>query len=118
MKSNSFSRINAPALVAPSAAMLQPVRGTFLDIRVSRSLRPARLAQLQKLCVAQASTGDAGTPQSTEDRRSGRTTYRPASFTELVGDAVAAVVTGLEDGLTRMEVEFPSVSNVDGKKCA
>jgi hypothetical protein len=114
MKLNSFSKINAPALVAPSAAMLQTARGTCLDTHNFHSLRPARPVQLQKVCVAQASTGDAGTPQPVEDRRSGRTTYRPASFTELVGDAVQAVRTGLDDGLMRMEVEFPSVSNVDG----
>jgi hypothetical protein len=116
MKLNSFSRINAPALVGPSAAMLQPARGAFLDTHNVNSLRTRRPAQLNKLCVAQASTGDAATPQNVEDRRSGRTTYRPASFTELVGDAVQSVRCGLNDGLMRMEVEFPSVSNVDGKK--
>lgn len=49
------------------------------------------------------------------DRRAGRSTYRPNSFTEIVNDAIQAVLTGLEDGLTRMEVEFPAVSNVDGR---
>ena len=115
MKLNSYSRINAPALLAPSAAMLHSARGTFLESHISNSLRTSRPAQQHKLCVAQASTGDASTPQPVEDRRSGRTTYRPSSFTELLGDAVQAVVAGLEDGLTRMEVEFPAVSNVDGK---
>ena len=115
MKLNYFSKINAPALLVSPAAMLQPGRYAVLESRTLTSLRTARPAQLQKLCVAQASTGDASTPQPVEDRRSGRTTYRPSSFTELVGDAVQSVVTGLEDGLMRMEVEFPSVSNVDGK---
>lgn len=44
----------------------------------------------------------------------GRPTYRPESYSELVGDAVAAVAAAVDDGLTRMEVEFPAVSNVDG----
>jgi len=109
------SRINASVL-APSGAMLHPARRTVFDAHSVSSLRTARQARLHKLCVAQASTEDAGTPQPVEDRRSGRTTYRPASFTEIVGDAVQAIRTGLEDGFIRMEVEFPSVSNVDGKK--
>jgi hypothetical protein len=60
--------------------------------------------------------------QSTEqqgevvDKRAGRSTYRPASYTELVDDAVAAVAVAVSDGLTRLEVEFPAVSNVDGER--
>ena len=67
----------------------------------------------QKILVVQASTGDAKT--AADDRRAGRATYRPSSYAELVGDAVQAVLIGLEDGLDRMEIEFPAVSNVDGK---
>ena len=44
----------------------------------------------------------------------GRATYRPSSYSELVTDAVAAIATAVGDGLTRLEVEFPAVSNVDG----
>ncbi len=44
-----------------------------------------------------------------EDRSAGRETYRPASFQTLIDDASTAVLLGLEDGLTRMEVELPSV---------
>jgi len=113
MKLNSFSRINAPVL-APSGAMLQPVRRTVLDARSLGSIRKKKQAQFHKLCVAQASTEDAET-QPVEDPRSGRTTYRPASFSEMIGDAVQSIRTGLDDGLMRMEVEFPAVSNVDGK---
>lgn len=49
-----------------------------------------------------------------EDKRAGRSTYRPSSYSELVQDAVAAVVAAMGDGLNRLEVEFPAVSNVDG----
>lgn len=44
-----------------------------------------------------------------EDRSAGRATYRPESFQVVIDDASAAVLAGLEDGLTRMEVELPSV---------
>lgn len=55
------------------------------------------------------------TMRSFDERRSGRSTYRPSSYTEIVKDATEAILTGLADGLTRMEVEFPAVSNVDGE---
>ena len=48
------------------------------------------------------------------DKRAGRSTYRPNSYSELVNDAVEAVVAAVGDGVTRMEVEFPAVSEVDG----
>lgn len=47
---------------------------------------------------------------------SGRMTYRPASYAELVSDAAAALLKGIDSGLTRMEVEFPPIpTNVDGE---
>jgi hypothetical protein len=57
--------------------------------------------------------------QSTEqkgdiDKRAGRSTYRPSSYSELVEDAVEAVAAAMKDGHNRLEVEFPAVSNVDG----
>lgn len=53
-------------------------------------------------------------PPPTPSDCPGRATYRPSSYSELVTDAVAAIASGISDGLTRMEVEFPAVSNVDG----
>lgn len=114
MKLNSFSRINAPVL-APFGARLQPARRTVLNAHNVGSIRTTKQAQLHKLCVAQASTEDAETPQPVEEPGSGRATYRPASFNEMLGDAVQSLRTGLDDGLMRMEVEFPALSNVDGK---
>lgn len=55
--------------------------------------------------------------QEMEDKRAGRATYRPSSYSELVQDAVAAVIAAMGDGLNRLEVEFPAVSNVDGASC-
>lgn len=66
-------------------------------------------------CIAAAGGSTNGGTQNVEDRRSGRSTYRPSSYNELIDDASQAVLAGLQDGLTRMEVEFPAVSNVDGK---
>ncbi|KAG1661843.1 hypothetical protein FOA52_011610 [Chlamydomonas sp. UWO 241] len=44
-------------------------------------------------------------------------TYRPASYAELVEDAVASILSGMADGEGRMEVEFPPVPvKVDGYK--
>jgi hypothetical protein len=60
-------------------------------------------------------TGEAETQKKPTDRRAGRSTYRPSSYNELVDDAVQSIVSGLNDGLMRMEVEFPAVSNVDGE---
>ncbi|KAK9865651.1 hypothetical protein WJX84_008406 [Apatococcus fuscideae] len=47
------------------------------------------------------------TSRPASDRSSGRDTYQPSSYRELVGDATAAVASALEDGETRLEVEFP-----------
>ena len=51
-----------------------------------------------------------------ESKRAGRATYRPSTFTELIDDAVGSIVYGIQDGLNRVEVEFPAVSDVDGYK--
>ena len=46
----------------------------------------------------------------------GRMTYRPESYAELVSDAAAAMLNGIEAGVKRMEVEFPPIpTNVDGE---
>jgi hypothetical protein len=42
-------------------------------------------------------------------------TYRPESYAELVSDAAAALLQGVNAGLKRMEVEFPPIpTNIDG----
>jgi len=63
----------------------------------------------------EASGTDSSPSPNVEDRRAGRSTYRPSSYSELVNDALQSMICGLNDGLTRMEVEFPAVSNVDGE---
>lgn len=42
-------------------------------------------------------------------------TYRPASYQEMVADATRAITAALNDGLKRLEVEFPPVPvNIEG----
>ena len=61
-----------------------------------------------------AQTKESKTEDAPADKRAGRATYRPTTYTELVDDAVTAVAAAVKDGLNRLEVEFPAVSNVDG----
>jgi hypothetical protein len=65
--------------------------------------------------VASTSQPEAEAEHSRARRASGRQTYRPASFGELVNDATSAIRAAVEDGLTRLEVEFPPLpGNIDG----
>ncbi|KAI3429268.1 hypothetical protein D9Q98_005365 [Chlorella vulgaris] len=105
------------AACVPTAAHVRPRPHT------SRAAAPVR-RQSNHAAAAQQRCATLVRAQSTEqqgevvDKRAGRSTYRPASYTELVDDAVAAVAVAVSDGLTRLEVEFPAVSNVDGYKGA
>ncbi|KAJ9510543.1 hypothetical protein QJQ45_016020 [Haematococcus lacustris] len=70
----------------------------------SFSRRCGQAASRPALCHA------ADTQQPAVDSRSsGRMSYRPASFSVIVEDAVQCVADGIKNGLTRMEVEFPPV---------
>ncbi|GAQ90856.1 Low photosystem II accumulation 3 [Klebsormidium nitens] len=64
-------------------------------------------------CVVRASAG------TDVDPKAGVAKYKPASFEVLISDAARAVKYGLDDGLKRMEVEFPPLpSSVSGYKGA
>ena len=80
----------------------------------SAARRMARVNSITNplVCLAAAE----GEEKDSASRKAGRSTYRPSSYTELIDDAVASIVFGVQDNLKRMEVEFPSVSNVDGYK--
>lgn len=58
-----------------------------------------------------SASSSAAAAASTSSRRSraGRATYAPATFDELVDDASAALLAALDDGLRRVEVEFPAL---------
>ncbi|PSC74905.1 LOW PSII ACCUMULATION chloroplastic [Micractinium conductrix] len=74
--------------------------------------------EAEKLNGRAAMAAEQSREAAPEDKRAGRATYRPSTYTELVQDAVTAVAAAVADGETRLEVEFPAVSNVDGYKGA
>ena len=114
MKLHSISRAPA-ALAAPAQARSAILTETSVP---RQPFRPQRIANHARgtAPIRASSSGDASPPANVEDRRAGRSTYRPDSYTELIGDAVQAIAVGMADGLTRMEVEFPALSNVDGER--
>jgi Domain of unknown function (DUF1995) len=66
------------------------------------------------LCKAAAQEQAETTSSASSSKASGRETYRPESFQELVQDATDSIVAALQKGLTKLEVEFPPLpSNVD-----
>lgn len=93
----------------------------FVAARPAQAQRSQCARQQQQQPQAQrrwarlrAQTKESKTEDAPADKRAGRATYRPTTYTELVDDAVAAVAAAVKDGLNRLEVEFPAVSNVDG----
>ncbi len=66
-------------------------------------------------CTVKAAISTSGDAEAAAafDRRAGRSTYRPASFKILVEDAANSVVEALNEGDTRMEVEFPVLPGQD-----
>ena len=61
----------------------------------------------------EAVSSDAEAKSVTWDKSAGRSTYRPASFKELVEDAASSVIEALGEGSTRLEVEFPVLPGQD-----
>lgn len=91
---------------------LQQVSSSFRNCRASVV---RAVAQEQADAVADAPKAEDG--KAKKRRTPGRQTYRPASFKELVTDATTSLRSAIDDGLTRLEVEFPSLpGNVDGEQ--
>lgn len=90
------------------------------SVRMARAFRPFREAMQAKgqnvvVRAKPAQQQEAATPAAPADRTKGRMTYRPASFGEMVSDAILCVKDALKDGITRLEVEFPPVpTQLDG----
>ena len=81
-----------------------------------RALKAAAPEQAETSLESIATTEDSLAQPEKIRRVPGRQTYRPASFQVLVQDATNAVKAAVKDGLTRMEVEFPSLpGNIDGE---
>jgi hypothetical protein len=101
-----------PVLVQPLPPALRIVPTNDGTLRCSPCLPPQATQQAQPQPQQQQQQGQ----QQQWDRTNGRSTYRPASFAEMVGDAVQCVLDGIANGLTRMEVEFPPVpTKLDGE---
>jgi hypothetical protein len=103
-RARAFSSCGAPA-APPRAPRAAPPRAA------PRAAPPARRPAAAAAAAAAAGDGAAPAAPSTE----GRMTYRPESYSELITDAAAALLAGIDAGLTRMEVEFPTIpTSIDG----
>ena len=68
-------------------------------------------------CAAAGQVGGQSAAASPPAAASGRSTYKPSSFAELVLDASKSVSAAVADGVQRMEVEFPPLPNsTDGEQ--
>ncbi|GAX79735.1 hypothetical protein CEUSTIGMA_g7176.t1 [Chlamydomonas eustigma] len=80
---------------------------------VSRAVRDQAQKHFRRSLSASATET---TPASTT-RGVGRMTYRPASYAEMVKDAVNSILEAVKDGEKRLEVEFPPVPlKIEGYK--
>lgn len=80
--------------------------------------RPQASVSRCGLTCTRATAGEqaAPAPTGTPDRRTGRNSYRPNSFQEMVADATTSVLDAIADGHKRLEVEFPPLPvAIDGK---
>ena len=60
---------------------------------------------------AQPSTASADAKAARrKEKELGREVYKPQSFKELLDDAVEAIDHAIEDGVNRMEVDFPTLA--------
>jgi hypothetical protein len=76
---------------------------------IAASSSAAASADSSSSSSASASASASSSPSSSRRSRAGRATYAPATFDELVDDASTALLAALDDGLTRIEVEFPAL---------
>lgn len=79
--------------------------------RVHRAAQSHRALRVSFVTRASADTKETDTKAAKrKEKEQGRTTYSPASYKELVTDAVDAVDFALDDGVKRLEVDFPTLS--------
>lgn len=98
------------------------VRGTCRASRQAgqgRAVAPRSRGRRSPACAAVPSD-TAPTPPAAASSgggsKAGRMTYKPASYAEIVSDAVKALQAAMADGHTLCEIEFPPVpSTTDGK---
>jgi hypothetical protein len=113
--SRAASQRATTAKIDSSPLLHRPVVPSLLRSRLAPSAAANAAAAPQRrrarpIPTARAAAPSADpAPSSPPTRGAGRMTYYPSSYTELVGDAAAAVDAALTDGLKRVEVEFPPV---------
>lgn len=114
-------RLLAPTSSPPRGhrglTQLQHIAPCVPCVLVHRAVWGSRTQQgrcsVKALEAVSTSSGDAEAKSATWDKRAGRSTYRPASFKELVEDAASSVIEALGEGSTRLEVEFPVLPGQD-----
>ncbi len=112
LRCNSCSRL-ASSTLEPASCSRRVSPQAFRTTRSCCKFSLRVSAQEQAETVAETPV----TEEKAKKRRApGRQTYRPSSFQELVNDATASVRAAIDDGLTRLEVEFPALpGNIDGE---
>lgn len=86
----------------------------------TQCMRRARLSNRDPSAQARVNTRvTAQADNVPKVKSSGRMTYRPESFQEIVIDASASALSGIKNGVKRMEVEFPPTPiSIEGYKGA
>ncbi|KAJ6837149.1 protein LOW PSII ACCUMULATION 3, chloroplastic [Iris pallida] len=104
----SFQLPHPPSLTLLLQLSPPPPRRPPLSITTSAHKREKR--------IIQAVAGD-GTASGPDTKASGVSVYKPKSYEVLVSDAARSLVYALEDGKTRLEIDFPPLpSNISSYK--
>lgn len=110
-KTHSRSEASRPN-VLPSRLRVQPFSGAQMQQHQQATFSSIRRAQ----CVVVRADAKKAEAAPAKKAGEGRMTYKPATYLEIVKDAVAAIKQGMANGLTKMEVEFPALpTSIDGK---
>lgn len=107
---DSFQWLNAIRYVPLMISLQHRLRFAFgfPQPRQKRAFneRPLR-CQLRFLERRRAQESDRSTERTDAERIAGRSSYQPESFEVIVQDATASMLSAMEDGEKRIEVEFP-----------
>ncbi|KAK4765702.1 hypothetical protein SAY86_026792 [Trapa natans] len=112
-----------PTLNLPSLRALPPTSGSPLPsslpvVRLFPSAKPLSPVRTSICCAASKEQIPRTSTSSGGDPRSGVALYKPKSYEVLVADAANALAYALEDGKTRLEIDFPplpsSISSYKG----
>ena len=112
----SCSALQRPKLLHRVQLRLLPARGVHKTSVLAESTTRRNSSR-----PAITATADAGAAQldakavRRREKEKGRQTYSPASYKELLVDAVESVEYALEDGVTRLEVDFPTLASGDSE---